>query len=252
MWLDRDKPYGCNNRLSSAWRDVYLRPSFESISSVTITARCPTLARFSLKALGMVSVSPHRCCLDVLSDILHPLPQPSRWYALMVSDLVACSLTHCYIVTGIGLFFSAFMIGITAIQARYTAFSPKNSEEFSSASRSVKPGLIASGIVSAWTWAATLVRESSQFVYRPVFISPHQLQSSAVAYKFGQCALLFILSPVCPHGSLSGISGPWWYGGEFGFIRDEKWPSLMTRVAGAAVQILLFAMVRLQSSNLCI
>jgi Na+/proline symporter len=61
------------------------------------------------------------------------------------------------IVPGIGLFFSALMIGITALQARYTAFSPKNSEEFSSASRSVKPGLIAAGIVSAWTWAATLV-----------------------------------------------------------------------------------------------
>jgi hypothetical protein len=59
--------------------------------------------------------------------------------------------------TGIGLFFSAFMITLTAIQARYTAFSPKSTEEFSSASRSVKPGLIASGIVSAWTWAATLV-----------------------------------------------------------------------------------------------
>ncbi|KAG7441409.1 urea transporter [Guyanagaster necrorhizus] len=78
------------------------------------------------------------------------------------------------VVVGIGLFFSAFMVGLTAIQARYTAFSPKNSEEFSSASRSVKPGLIASGIVSAWTWAATL------------------LQSSAVAYKYG-------------------ISGPYWY-----------------------------------------
>ncbi len=51
--------------------------------------------------------------------------------------------------SGIGLFFSVFMLGLTAIQARYTPFSPKNSEEFSSASRSVKPGLIASGIVSA-------------------------------------------------------------------------------------------------------
>ncbi|KAF8184798.1 urea transporter [Pholiota molesta] len=79
------------------------------------------------------------------------------------------------VVVGIGLFFSAFMLVLTAVQARYTAFSPKSSEEFTSASRSVKPGLIASGIVSAWTWAATL------------------LQSSAVAYKFG-------------------ISGPWWYG----------------------------------------
>jgi hypothetical protein len=70
--------------------------------------------------------------------------------------------------TGIGLFFSAFMICLTAIQARYTAYSPKNSEEFSSASRSVKPGLIASGIVSAWTWAATLV--SSQFPYTPSIV----------------------------------------------------------------------------------
>ncbi|KAG2123817.1 urea transporter [Suillus clintonianus] len=78
------------------------------------------------------------------------------------------------VVVGIGLFFSAFMVGLTAMQARYTGVSPKDSEEFSSASRSVKPGLIASGIVSAWTWAATL------------------LQSSAVAYRYG-------------------ISGPWWY-----------------------------------------
>lgn len=62
-------------------------------------------------------------------------------------------------VIGIGLFFSVFMVGLTAIQSRYTGFSPKNSEEFNSASRSVKPGLIASGIVSAWTWAATLVRQ---------------------------------------------------------------------------------------------
>lgn len=58
---------------------------------------------------------------------------------------------------GIGLFFSVFMLGLTWLQARYTPFSPSNSEEFTSASRSVKPGLIASGIVSAWTWAATLV-----------------------------------------------------------------------------------------------
>ncbi|TFK24002.1 urea transporter [Coprinopsis marcescibilis] len=79
------------------------------------------------------------------------------------------------VVIGMGLFFSGFMIVLTAVQARYTGFSPKSSEEFNSASRSIKPGLIAAGIVSAWTWAATL------------------LQSSAVAYKFG-------------------LSGPWWYG----------------------------------------
>lgn len=56
----------------------------------------------------------------------------------------------------------------------YSLQPPGNAEEFTSASRSVKPGLIAAGIVSAWTWAATL------------------LQSSAVAYRYG-------------------ISGPYWY-----------------------------------------
>jgi hypothetical protein len=66
---------------------------------------------------------------------------------------------------GIGLFFSGFMICLTAVQARYTGFSPTNSEEFSSASRSVKPGLIASGIVSAWTWAATLVKTFSCIIF---------------------------------------------------------------------------------------
>lgn len=59
------------------------------------------------------------------------------------------------------------MSGISLIQNKYTRYSTKTSEEFNTASRSVKPGLIASGIVSAWTWAATL------------------LQSSTVAYEYG-------------------------------------------------------------------
>lgn len=59
-------------------------------------------------------------------------------------------------------------------QNKYTRYDTKTSEEFNTASRSVKAGLIASGVVSAWTWAATL------------------LQSSTVAYSYG-------------------ISGPFWY-----------------------------------------
>ena len=78
------------------------------------------------------------------------------------------------IVLGIGLFFTAFMLCLTWLQMRYTGYSPNNAVEFNSASRSVKPGLIATGVVSAWTWAATL------------------LQSSTIAYEYG-------------------ISGPYWY-----------------------------------------
>ncbi|KAL2864061.1 sodium:solute symporter family protein [Aspergillus lucknowensis] len=77
------------------------------------------------------------------------------------------------VVVGIGLFFALLMAFVSYLQNRYTQYSTKASEEFNTASRSVKPGLIANGVVSAWTWAATL------------------LQSSTVAYQYG-------------------ISGPFW------------------------------------------
>ena len=70
------------------------------------------------------------------------------------------------VVVGLGFLFSAVMTGLTWAQHRYTPFKG-TADEFNTASRSVKPGLIAAGIVSAWTWAATL------------------LQSSSVAYSYG-------------------------------------------------------------------
>jgi len=51
---------------------------------------------------------------------------------------------------------------ITYIQKRYTSFDPNKTEEFLSAEKSIKPGLIAVGIVSAWTWAATLLQSESR------------------------------------------------------------------------------------------
>lgn len=59
------------------------------------------------------------------------------------------------VVIGMGLFFSLLMVGIAKLQTRYTSHKTSSAEEFNSASRSVPPGLIAAGIVSAWTWAAT-------------------------------------------------------------------------------------------------
>ncbi|KAF8918307.1 solute symporter family transporter [Mucidula mucida] len=79
------------------------------------------------------------------------------------------------VVVGVGFFFAGIMLVLTYLQSKFTNMSPSSSEEFTSASRSVKPGLVCCGIVSAWTWSATL------------------LQSSTAAYTFG-------------------ISGPWWYG----------------------------------------
>jgi Na+/proline symporter len=117
------------------------------------------------------------------------------------------------------------MIALTWAQARYTGIKPDEAEEFTSASRSVKPGLIASAVVSAWTWAATLVRYifhghttslpslCALYAMAAYLTSYIQLQSSAVAYRYG-------------------ISGPYWY------------------ASGATIQVLLFAQVCFDCSRL--
>ncbi|KAJ7842066.1 hypothetical protein B0H13DRAFT_2365412 [Mycena leptocephala] len=73
--------------------------------------------------------------------------------------------------------FAVLMLAITKLTTRYVEHSAsESSEEYTSASRSLKPGLIASGMFlqSKATWAATL------------------LQASTVCLVYG-------------------LSGPWWY-----------------------------------------
>ncbi|BDD57786.1 urea active transporter [Monascus purpureus] len=77
------------------------------------------------------------------------------------------------IVIGIGGVFALFMLFLTWLQNRYTTFSTHQAEEFNTASRSVKPGLISAGIVSSWTWSATL------------------LTSSTFAYNYGVCGAMW-------------------------------------------------------------
>ncbi|KIW34677.1 uncharacterized protein PV07_01441 [Cladophialophora immunda] len=77
------------------------------------------------------------------------------------------------IILGLGFAFALGMIGTTWALKRYHG-EVQTSEEFSTAGRTVKSGLVAAAVVSSWTWAATL------------------LQSSGVAYSYG-------------------VSGPFWY-----------------------------------------
>ncbi|CAF2519700.1 unnamed protein product [Rotaria sp. Silwood2] len=78
------------------------------------------------------------------------------------------------IVVGFGALFAMGMVAATFCLKRYHSEATDSSEGFSTAHRTVKTGLIASAVVSSWTWAATL------------------LQSSSVAYSYG-------------------LSGPFWY-----------------------------------------
>ncbi|OCB83863.1 solute symporter family transporter [Sanghuangporus baumii] len=79
------------------------------------------------------------------------------------------------IILGGGSAFAILMLILSWLQSKFTQMSPFENEEFSSASRNVKPGLVCSGIVSAWTWSATL------------------MVSSLIAFQFG-------------------VAGGWWYG----------------------------------------
>ena len=78
-----------------------------------------------------------------------------------------------FIVVGLGAVFAVVISLEIKIEERYLGVT-KTSEWFNTAGRVIKTGLTAAAIVSAWTWAATL------------------LQSSTVAYQYG-------------------ISGPFWY-----------------------------------------
>jgi len=77
------------------------------------------------------------------------------------------------IVLGFGLFFTVFTSFLVWLDVKVAGFVI-NSEHFNTAGRNLKKGFIASVVISAWTWAATL------------------LQSSNVAYEYG-------------------VSGPFWY-----------------------------------------
>ncbi|KAL6556468.1 urea active transporter [Orobanche gracilis] len=77
------------------------------------------------------------------------------------------------VILGFGVFFAVFTSFLVWLEKRYVG-SRHTSEWFNTAGRNVKTGLIASVIVSQWTWAATI------------------LQSSNVAWQYG-------------------ISGPFWY-----------------------------------------
>ncbi|KAI3703619.1 hypothetical protein L1987_73811 [Smallanthus sonchifolius] len=77
------------------------------------------------------------------------------------------------VILGFGAFFAFFTSFLVWLEKRYVG-ARHTSEWFNTAGRNVKTGLIASVIVSQWTWAATI------------------LQSSNVAWQYG-------------------VSGPFWY-----------------------------------------
>lgn len=67
-------------------------------------------------------------------------------------------------VVGLGAAFALIMIFVTKVLTRYMG-EVQDSEHFSTASRSVKSGLISSAVVSSWCWPGTLL-SSCVYTYR--------------------------------------------------------------------------------------
>lgn len=65
------------------------------------------------------------------------------------------------VVVGVGALFAFAMILTTWILRRYNR-EIMTAEEFATAGRSVKTGLISAAVVSSWTWAATLLTSTTQ------------------------------------------------------------------------------------------
>lgn len=65
------------------------------------------------------------------------------------------------VVVGVGLLFAFGMVFITMALRRYQQ-ERIDSEEFATAGRTVKSGLITSAVVSSWTWAATLLTSTAR------------------------------------------------------------------------------------------
>jgi urea-proton symporter len=91
------------------------------------------------------------------------------------------------IVIGLGLAFALFMVGITWMLKRYRS-ELQTSEAFNTAGRTVKSGLVASAVVSSWTWVGL---STSGSCITHISQAATLLQSSSVAYRYG-------------------VSGPFW------------------------------------------
>lgn len=111
------------------------------------------------------------------------------------------------IIAGIGAVFTVVMLLTTKLQNRYSLHSTKQSEEFNTASRSVKPGLIAAGIgelarsidvvVLASRLAASMLTRKSSVKLDVVSHPVNELNLCIQLWNFG-CHV------VCCYGFISG------------------------------------------------
>jgi len=118
------------------------------------------LSAFFLVAVTLICVTPSAFAAGAISDgfkIGEVLPESVGWF----------------IVVGLGAVFAIVISLEIKVEEKFLGHT-QTSEFFNTAGRTIGTGLTAAAIVSAWTWAATL------------------LQSSTVAYEYG-------------------ISGPFWY-----------------------------------------
>ena len=99
------------------------------------------------------------------------------------------------VVVGLGFAFAGIMMVLAFLQEKFTRHSLRSNVEFNNASHSVKPGLIGAGIVSAWTWAATLLQSTS--VTYTYGVSGAYWYSSTASQQILLCAIIACKMKTC-------------------------------------------------------
>ncbi|WBW72173.1 plasma membrane urea transmembrane transporter [Schizosaccharomyces osmophilus] len=89
------------------------------------------------------------------------------------------------VVVGVGLGFAVLMISISYILKKYSNEN-QTSEHFNTASHSVRTGLVASAVVSSWTWASTLLTSAQKTYQYGV--------SGAFWYASGACVQILLFT----------------------------------------------------------
>ncbi|CAF2103192.1 unnamed protein product [Rotaria magnacalcarata] len=119
----------------------------------------------------------------------------------------------------LGTIFAMGMVVTTICQRRYKGEAKNSSETFTTADRKVKTKLIASAVVSSWTWAATLLHSSS-VAYSYGVSSPFWYASGATVQIILFCIIAIELKRRAPfaHTFLEVVNARYGQAGHLVFI----------------------------------
>lgn len=141
----------------------YMHDNAQSCRNLYGTRRLSICRNFDTPAV-YICAAPRPFNFEILIDVIKDAVA-NQFQSPMVETILNQGYGYG-IILGLGFAFAFLMIVVTYVLKRFVG-EVQDSEHFSTASRSVKTGLVASAVTSSWTWPGTL------------------LTSAGMAYQYG-------------------------------------------------------------------